>query len=101
MKGDCPIDKFSPPKSREDNTVRLKVLINFKHFYYLSNPKLRKSRCKGRNSGKFSFPTPKTRSVQKLLFTVVVLSFHLTLATRSFSRQLTTTEQLCIDDYDN
>ena len=53
------------------------------------------------NSGKFSFLITKIRSDQKLLFTVVVLSFHLTIATRSFSRQLTTTEQLCIDDYDN
>ena len=53
------------------------------------------------NSGKFSFLITKIRSDQKLLFTVVVLSFHLTIATISFSRQLTTTEQLCIDDYDN
>ena len=79
MKDDCPIDKFTPAKSREDNKGRLGV----------------------RNSGKFSFPITKTRSVQKLLFTVVVLTFYLSMATRSFSRQLTTTEQLCIDDYDN
>ena len=30
VKGDCPIDKFTTAKS-EDNKVRLKVLINFKH----------------------------------------------------------------------
>ena len=39
VKDDCPIYKFTPAKSREDNKERLKLFINFKNSPNFQIPK--------------------------------------------------------------